>query len=137
MGTKQPTVQHIKTLTRAQFEELLRISELFNATTYEGSLMEDALDWMIGVVNAERGLCVKYLPETAAFSIVAARNVKGESLDTLTDFSTGVLHRIIEEKKPLLFHDAKGDPRLSQFDSIQIQRITSVIGVPILRDNSV
>jgi Nif-specific regulatory protein len=137
MGTKQPTVQHIKTLTRAQFEELLRISELFNATTYEGSLMEDALDWVIGVVNAERGLCVKYLPETTAFSIVAARNVKGESLDTLTDFSTGVLHRIIEEKKPLLFHDAKGDPRLSQFDSIQIQRITSVIGVPILRDSAV
>jgi Nif-specific regulatory protein len=136
-NAKQPAVQHIKTLTRGQFEELLRISELFNATTYEGSLMEDALDWVIGVVNAERGLCVKYLPETADFSIVAARNVKGESLDTLSDFSAGVLHRVIEEKKPSLFHDAKGDPRISQFESIQNQRITSVIGVPVLRDNSV
>lgn len=136
MGEKSKSGRHLKGLTREQFEELLRISRLLNASAYEESLMEQALDWVIGVVNAERGLCAKFHPETDTFSVIAARNVEGESLDTLSGFSSGVMRQVVAQKKPLLFHDAQGDPRLSQFQSIQLHRITSIIGVPLLHNNA-
>ena len=37
----------------------------------------------------------------------------------------------------MLYHDVQGDPKLSQFESVQLQNIKSVIGVPIIQDESI
>ncbi len=130
-------ITHIKNLTKDEFESLFEFTEILNSATRQESLVEDAIDIVIKVINAERGLFVKYDEVNDSFSIVTARKISNESITDLHEFSSGILQKVIKEKKPLLYHDVMSDPHLSQFESVQIQRIKSVIGVPIVRDGKV
>ncbi|NOX65115.1 MAG: GAF domain-containing protein, partial [Chlorobi bacterium] len=47
------------------------------------------------------------------------------------------LKEILDNKEPVLYHDIQSDPHASQYDSIQLQNITSVIGVPIIQKGNV
>lgn len=130
-------ISHIKNLSKDEFESLYEFTELLNSATQQDSLIENAIDIVIKVINAERGLFVKYDEANDNFSIISARKISNESITDLHEFSSGILQKVIKEKKPLLYHDVMGDPHLSQFESVQIQRIKSVIGVPIIRDEKV
>lgn len=137
MNIEQLELKHIREITKEHFEALYQISHILNTTDYQDSLIEDALDWVIKVINAERGVFVKYNYSNNEFAIITARNTKGENIKNLSEFSSGILQEIIKRKESILHHDVQGDPQLSQFESIQIRKIKSVIGVPILRDEKV
>ncbi len=130
-------INHIKNLSKSEFEALYEFTEILNKADQQESLIESAIDIVIKIINAERGLCVKYYEQTDNFSIITARKISSESITDLTEFSSGILHKVIKEKKPLLYHDVMSDPNLSQFESVQIHRIKSVIGVPIIREGKV
>jgi Nif-specific regulatory protein len=130
-------INHIKNLSKSEFESLYEFSEILNTATRQDSLIEDTIDIVIQVINAERGLFVRYFDSTDSFSIITARKISNESITDLHQFSSGILQKVIKEKKPLLYHDVMSDPNLSQFESVQIHRIKSVIGVPIIRDEKV
>ncbi|MEW6701442.1 MAG: sigma 54-interacting transcriptional regulator [Bacteroidota bacterium] len=130
-------INHIKNLSKDEFESLYEFTEILNSATRQDSLIEDAIDIVIKVINAERGLFVKYDETNDNFSIITARKISNENITDLHEFSSGILQKVIKEKKPLLYHDVLSDPHLSQFESVQIQRIKSVIGVPIIRDEKV
>jgi Nif-specific regulatory protein len=130
-------INHIKNLSKDEFESLYEFTELLNSATHQDSLIENAIDIVIKVINAERGLFVKYDEVNDNFSIISARKISNESITDLHEFSSGILQKVFKEKKPLLYHDVMSDPHLSQFESVQIQRIKSVIGVPIVRDEKV
>lgn len=125
-------ISGLTSLHQDQFEALYQISKLLNAAEYSDALIADALDLVIRVMNAERGLFVRYDEESAKFSIITARNIAREDIRDLSEFSSGILNRVVAEKRPQLYHDVQSDPTLSQFDSVQIHHIKSVIGVPIL-----
>ena len=120
-----------------QFHILYEISKKLNSAVYQETLTKDALDSVINVIQAERGLFVKYDENRDDFSIVAARNIQKQDIVDLSTFSSGILRQVIKEKKPCLYHDAQGDPHLSQFQSIQIHAITSVIGIPVFLDGAI
>jgi len=133
----QENINHIKNLSKDEFEALYEFSQILNSATHQESLIEDAIDIVIKVINAERGLFVKYDEERNDFSIITARKISSESITNLAEFSSGILQKVISEKKPLLYHDVMSDPHLSQFESVQIHKIKSVIGVPIIREQKV
>ncbi len=130
-------INHIKNLSKEEFEALFEFTQVLNSPNQQESLIENAIDVVINVINAERGLFVKYDESTNNFSIISARKISNESITDLNQFSSGILQKVIREKRPLLYHDVMGDPNLSQFESVQIHRIKSVIGVPIIRDRKV
>lgn len=130
-------INHIKNLSKEEFEALFEFTQVLNSPNQQDSLIENAIDVVINVINAERGLFVKYDEPTNNFSIISARKISNESITDLNQFSSGILQKVIREKRPLLYHDVMGDPNLSQFESVQIHRIKSVIGVPIIRDRKV
>ena len=82
-------------------------------------------------------LCVKYDETNGEFSIIAARNINSESINDLSGFSSGILKNVVEKEQPLVFHDAQNDPNLSQYESVLLSHIKSVIGVPIFRDGKI
>ena len=108
-----------------------------NKVQYQNSLIEQSLDLVINVVHAERGLFVRFNQESEEFSIITARNFKKDSVSNLQEFSSGILKQVIEKKQACLYHDVQGDPTISQFKSIQIHQITSVIGVPVFYKDEV
>jgi Nif-specific regulatory protein len=130
-------IKSIRNLTKEQFEALQLISHKLNTAVYKDSLIEETLDWVIDIINAERGLFVRYDESKGDFSIISARNINNESITDLSEFSSGILKRVIEQKEPLIIYDVQNEPSLSQYESILIRRIKSVMGVPILRDNKV
>ena len=122
----------IKAPTQKQYETIYELSKKLNSIVYQESLMEEALDLVVDAVDAERGLFAKYSETGKTFSIIAARNLKKKNITSLEEFSSGVLNEVISKRKPVLYHDAQAEPRVSEFESIRIKGIKSVIGVPIL-----
>ena len=130
-------IGQIKLITKEQYETLYKISKILNSAVYESALIKDTLDLVIKVINAERGLVVKYEEENNKFSIIAARNIKQETIDDVSEFSSGVIQKVIEKKAPCFYHDVQNDPNVSQFESIQLHNIKSITGVPIIRNDKV
>lgn len=129
--------EKIRLIDKEQFETLYQISQTLNSAVYQDSLISDTLDLIIKVINAERGLFLKYSEDTKNYIIIAARNVMQEDIKDLSAFSSGIIQKVIERKEPCLYHDVQNDPNISQFKSIQIHNIKSILGVPIIRDNKV
>ncbi len=136
----QPFSQ-IKTIKKEQFDVLFKISQMLTVAEYSENLIEEALDLVVKVIDAERALFVRYEVEGEVgsdhFSIISARNVKQENISDLSKFSSGVLQRVIEQRAPALYHDVQSDPQISQFESIQIHEIKSVVGVPIFYEDAI
>ncbi len=124
-------------IRKEQFQALYRISRLLSDAEYSDSLMADALDLILGATHAERGLFARWELGGNDFSILAARHIDKADISDLSAFSSGILGRVVAEKKPVLYHDVQSDPTLSQFKSVQIHKIKSVIGVPVFRDDRV
>ncbi len=135
MKNKLLNINELKNLTNAQYEALNNLSQTLNSTSQEESLIERVVDILIEVTNAERGLFAKYDHNTFNFSIVSARNIKKENISDLSTFSSGVLQQVVNKNKPVLYHDVQSNPKLSQFESIQLHNIKSILGVPVKKDN--
>lgn len=129
--------EKVRSLDKNQFDVLYQISKTLNAAQYKKNLFEETLDIIIEVVDAERALFVTFDAAAQKFSIVAARNIKQENIEDLSTFSSGILQKVITEKKPLIYHDVQGAPGVSQFQSVLIHRIKSVLGVPVFRQGDI
>jgi Nif-specific regulatory protein len=134
---EQDTIEKIRLISKEQFDTLYQISRILNSVNYTDRLINDTLDLVIDVVNAERGLFVQYDEIKKQFNIIAARNIQKENIEDLSEFSSGILQKVIETKQPCLYHDVQSDPNVSQFESIQLQNIKSVLGVPIIKNERV
>jgi Nif-specific regulatory protein len=128
---------YIKNLTKNQFEALLSISQLLNRDVYEDEIISDMLDWVLHVINAERVVFARYEKEKDDFILIAATNVNKEVVNSLSDFSGGILKQVTIRKQPVLFHDVQNDEGISQFESVLIKQIRSVIGVPLIKNDEV
>lgn len=135
--TINENLNNIRDLKKEQFETLYQVTRILNSAVYEETLIENTLDLIIKVINAERGLFAKYDESSDAFSIIAARNIQKESITNLSSFSSGILKQVISTGKPCLYHDVQSDPTVSQFQSLQIQKIKSIVGVPIFYNEKI
>lgn len=133
----EPVLNEIQSIRKEQLDALYEISRLLNAAHYQDGLIEEALDLVVKTILAERALFVRYQPEDGQFRIISARNVEQESISDLAAFSSGILQQVIDRKEACLYHDVQSDPRVSQFESVQIHQIKSVIGVPIFYEDRV
>lgn len=122
---------NISGLNKEQVKTLYKIAQLLGKTELSSGLIEKALDWVVEVINAERAVFARYMNESGTFEIISARNIKKESIKDLTKFSSGVLNQVVSKKQSILYHDVQSDPHVSQFESIKVQQIKSVMGVPI------
>ena len=129
--------QEIKSLNKEQFEALLQLSQTLNTASYEESLIEQMLDWVLKIINAERTVFAKFDEAENKFKIISARNYQNENIYDLTEFSENTLKQVLKDKKPILYHNVQSDPNFSQFESVQLKNIQSIISVPILRDDKI
>ncbi|HSP87676.1 MAG TPA: sigma 54-interacting transcriptional regulator [Ignavibacteriaceae bacterium] len=134
---EQDVIEKIRLISKEQFDTLYRISRILNSVNYTETLIVETLDLVIEVVNAERGLFVQYDDIQRKFSIIAARNIQKENIEDVSAFSSGILQKVIDTNQPCLYHDVQSDPSVSQFQSIQLQNIKSILGVPIMKDGKI
>ncbi|MCB0731415.1 MAG: sigma 54-interacting transcriptional regulator, partial [Ignavibacteriae bacterium] len=130
-------IKELKNLTKEQYEALYNLSQTLNSSSQEKSFIENVIDILVDVTNAERGLFAKYDHETAKFSIVSARNVKRQNISDLSNFSSSVMQQVVNKSKPVLYHDVQSNPKLTQFESVQLHNIKSILGVPVKREDKI
>jgi Nif-specific regulatory protein len=137
MKKKFQDIKELKNLTKDQYEALYNLSQTLNSSSQEKSFIENVIDILVDVTNAERGIFSKYDHETAKFSIVSARSVKRENISDLSNFSSSVMQQVVNKSKPVLYHDVQSNPKLTQFESVQLHNIKSILGVPVKKDDKV
>ena len=121
--------------TKNPFEALLAISAELNSIRGLGEVLEKILDIAVETVAAERGFIVLRNESGAKeLDVVCAREFSRESIDDLVSVSTSVIKRVIAEGEPVLTYDALKDDRFKHADSIQLQKIHSIICVPLKYD---
>jgi len=128
---------YIKNLGKEQFEALLSMSNMLNRDIYEEEIIHDTLDWVLHVVNAERVMISRYNPQSEMFELIASRNIQKDVVNSLADFSTGLLRQVLERKQPVLYHDVQNEEGLNQYASVLLKKIRSVIGVPLMKNEEV
>ncbi|KAB2840837.1 MAG: hypothetical protein F9K45_08600, partial [Melioribacteraceae bacterium] len=69
------STKYIKELTKEQFESLYKFTQILNSVEYQDSLIENVLDVIIEVINAERGLFAKFNKDKNSFNIISARHI--------------------------------------------------------------
>ena len=61
-------IENIRLISKEQFETLYQISQTLNTAVFQDTLIEETLDLIIKVINAERGLFVKYDEQLTALA---------------------------------------------------------------------
>ncbi len=124
-------------ITEEQYSVLYTIAKKLNGSEEISSLIGTALDLIIEALNAERGIFVKFDSPEDKFTIIGARNFNRESIPDLSEFSSGILQKVITGRQPVLYHDIENDDSVSVFKSVQIHNIKSVIGVPVFNGEEI
>ncbi|MBN1637879.1 MAG: GAF domain-containing protein, partial [Ignavibacteriales bacterium] len=119
-----------------QIEVLFEVSKNLNFAEDIASVVEKSLDWIIKFLEVERAIFVKYHSDENDFTIISARNIQQDTITNLNLFSSGILREIVKSRKPFLHHDVQSDPHFSQYESIQIHQIKSILGVPIFQSDN-
>jgi len=135
--TLKSSLKSLRELSTDQYNVLYQVTRLLNSPEMHESLIDEALDLVISVINAERGIFVRYDLNLDDFQVIAARNVQKDQITDVSLFSSGVLQEVISKKAACLYHDVQNDPHISQFESIQIQQIKSIIGVPVFNHDTI
>lgn len=131
---KSTEIYAVNKLEKPHYETLFEISKALISPEYSESLFNNALDLIIELLVADRGAFVSAKNE---FKIITARDKNKETIKNLNLFSANVINSVVETKEAVLYHDVQSNPNTSNFESLQIQNIKSIIGVPVVRDGNV
>ncbi len=130
MPTSVPPVPDNQLALRSdQLNSLLEISTLLNGIHDLNVLLPKIMDMALAPIQAERGLIV--LKEGTEFRVAVARSVHDDEGDLL-EYSSSIVRRAMSGEGAILTHDAQIDPRFSGAQSVIMQRVTSVLCVPLI-----
>ncbi|MHB2149290.1 sigma-54 interaction domain-containing protein [Calditrichota bacterium LG25] len=114
------------------FKTLLKISEEINSIHESQHLLDRIMDLAMEALNAERGFILMKHSDDGDFTVVTARNISSQTIESMRGFSSSIVNRVLERGEPILSIDAQTDQRFSGADSIILQQIKSVICTPLI-----
>jgi transcriptional regulator with GAF, ATPase, and Fis domain/tRNA A-37 threonylcarbamoyl transferase component Bud32 len=88
------------------------------------------------VTRAERGLFLTLDRDTNEL-IVCGKDIDNETIYDAKQFSKRVIKRVTRTKKPLIVNDAIHEENLKNFESVQLNRIRSILCIPIIKQEEV
>ncbi len=127
-------------MQRSNPEELLKIfskiSQTLNSSLNPQEVLSNAMESVIELVKAERGLIM--LVDNGKLSFPVARNLDEEGINKGVEFSKNMVKKVIEEGRPILTMDAKMDERFSHESSVIAYGLRSVLLVPLkIKDRTI
>ncbi len=113
------------------YKKLLEFSERLMAQYELSTLLDQLLDVVIQVTNADKGFVV--LMESGEPVVKVARNLRRETIsDAVSHLSDSILKKVVETRKPVIVSDALSDANFRNSLSVVNLRLTSVMCVPLL-----
>ncbi len=123
--------------SKNSYETLLKISEQINSIHDSQQLLDRIMDLATEALHAERGFILLKQADAEDFTVVTARNISKQSIDSMRGFSSSVVNRVLEFGEPVLSIDAQTDQRFAGADSVILQQIKSVLCTPLIENGKV
>jgi transcriptional regulator with GAF, ATPase, and Fis domain len=119
----------------ASYKKLYEFSGKLMASYELPALLDQLLDVMIQVSNADKGFLV--LMESGEPVVKAARNLRRETIfDAVRQLSDSILAHVIKTRRPLIISDALRDEEFKNSLSVVNLKLTSVMCVPLIEQGS-
>jgi transcriptional regulator with GAF, ATPase, and Fis domain len=117
-------------------DTLVRFSERLLAATDLNRLLDELLDALVEVTQADKGFLI--LQEAGELSVRAARNVARETIDgAVSRVSDSIVKKVMETGKPLVVADALHDAEWSGSSSVVNLKLCSVMCAPLKQKGEV
>lgn len=121
-----------------QLEELLRISVLITSSLEPEQVLEEVMDTVIHLTNAERGYLMLLDEETDSFVIRTSRNRGRRALpEEDVIFSRSIAHAAIDQAEPIITSNAQSDPRFQGLQSVSVNNLRSIMAIPLVLQGKV
>jgi transcriptional regulator with GAF, ATPase, and Fis domain len=118
------------------YKKLLDFSQKLMANYELPLLLDQLLDVMIQVSNADKGFLV--LMESGDPVVKVARNLRRETItDAVSQLSDSILARVVKTRKALIISDALSDEEFKNSLSVVNLKLTSVMCVPLLERGNI
>jgi Nif-specific regulatory protein len=126
----------LRTSEKAQYLKIFyQISEIINSGIEKEDFFEKIIDLTIDATGAERGIL--FLFHQDKLTPVAARAIDHSTLEDATQISMSVIKRIKYVPEPILVSDALNDPRFKERPSVILNKIRSLLCVPLKTEEKV
>ena len=117
-------------------DTLVRFSERLLAATDLNRLLDELLDALVEVTQADKGFLI--LIESDEMSVRAARNVGRETIEgALSRVSDSIVRRVVETGRPLVVADALHDAEWNGSSSVVNLKLCSVMCAPLKQKGEV
>ncbi|NOX38408.1 MAG: sigma-54-dependent Fis family transcriptional regulator [Calditrichaeota bacterium] len=117
------------------FDAFLKISEAFNSIQDSQLLLEKVMDLAMETLGAERGfILLRRSDRQGEIDVVTARNISRQSISSIQEISSSAVNQVLQKGEPVLTVDAQTDQRFMGAESVVLQKIRSIICVPLRRN---
>ena len=114
---------------------LYRVSEVINSLLDKENFFDILLDVVIEITGAERG--VLFLSDEGKFVMAAGRQMDKDTLKDARRISRTVISEATLTEKPVFSQDALQDPRFAGSKSVLLNKIRSLLCVPLISNGKV
>jgi Nif-specific regulatory protein len=136
MVTQVSATMQLKARERGEYLKVFyQLSELISMDLEKDDFCEHILDLVIDVTKAERGLL--FLVQGEKLVPAAARNVDHTTLEDAEAVSHSVLRKVKRRGEMVFTADALADPRFNSANSVMLNKIRSLLCVPLRVENRV
>lgn len=118
-------------LSPAHLATLYDITRTLNSSLDFDQVLQDAMDSVMAVTHAERGVLM-IADATGALAVRVARNTSGETLKQHDTYSTTIVNQVIETRQTLLTNNAMFDDRYTPGQSIIMRQLRAILCAPML-----
>ncbi len=134
--TQVSATMQLKSRERGEYLKVFyQLSELINLGLDKEDFAERLLDLVIDVTRAERGLL--FLVQNDKLVPAAARNVDRTTIEDAETISHSVLRKVKRRGELTYSADALSDPRFNTANSVMLNKIRSLLCVPLRVDSRV
>ena len=119
-------------MDRDILQRVLEVSRLMAETRLLTPLLDRVMDEAVNLARAERGYLVLLRPDGSHEIRVRRGRLRDSSPVTTDEISNSIVDQVVRTAKPLIVHDAIGDPRFSNAMSIINLKLRSVMCVPLI-----
>jgi sigma-B regulation protein RsbU (phosphoserine phosphatase) len=111
---------------------LYEITRAMNSSLDFDEVLNQAIDSIMLVTKAERGVLMIADDDTNEMHVRIARGVSGQTLETEAPYSTTIVTQVVETRQPLLTNNAMFDNRYSPGQSIIMRGLRAILCAPMM-----
>jgi len=118
-------------LTHDHLQTLFQIAQWINSSLEFNRALNNAIDAIMHVTRAERGFLMVHDSDQNTLRVLVARGIDGATIER-EGFSTTIVNRVVQERKPILTNNAQFDEAYTGAKSIIMQKLRAILCTPML-----